>query len=220
MKTLSLSGSSRENVGKRGASELRRQERVPAVLYGGEKQIHFSLSNNDAKKLIVTPNVYVVELEIEGKKTKAIVQEVQLHPVTDKPVHMDFFEISDAKPFKIKLPVRLEGFSRGVRNGGRLRQNFRKLQVFGLEKDMPEAIVIDITPIRIGQKRRVSDITIPGLTFLDPKNAVVVGVQTARAAIEEDEEEELEESTEASTDSSAEGADKSTGDQPAEAKSE
>ena len=223
MKTLSLSGSSRENVGKRGASELRRQERVPAVLYGGEKQIHFSLSNNDAKKLIVTPDVYVVELEIEGKKTKAIVQEVQLHPVTDKPVHMDFFEISDAKPFKIKLPVRLEGFSRGVRNGGRLRQNFRKLQVFGLEKDMPEAIVIDITPIRIGQKRRVSDISIPGLTFLDPKNAVVVGVQTARAAIDDEEEEELEEGaegTEASTDSSAEGADKSTGDQPAEAKSE
>ena len=223
MKTLSLSGSSRENVGKRGASELRRQERVPAVLYGGEKQIHFSLSNNDAKKLIVTPDVYIVELEIEGKKTKAIVQEVQLHPVTDKPVHMDFFEISDAKPFKIKLPVRLEGFSRGVRNGGRLRQNFRKLQVFGLEKDMPEAIVIDITPIRIGQKRRVSDISIPGLTFLDPKNAVVVGVQTARAAIDDEEEEELEEGaegTEASTDSSDEGADKSAGDQPAEAKSE
>ena len=220
MKTLSLSGSSRENVGKRGASELRRQERVPAVLYGGEKQIHFSLSNNDAKKLIVTPDVYVVELEIEGKKTKAIVQEVQLHPVTDKPVHMDFFEISDVKPFKIKLPVRLEGFSRGVRNGGRLRQNFRKLQVFGLEKDMPEAIVIDITPIRIGQKRRVSDISIPGLTFLDPKNAVVVGVQTARAAIDDEEEEELEEGTEASTDSSDEGADKSAGDQPAEAKSE
>ena len=136
---------------------------------------------------------------------------------------MDFFEISDAKPFKIKLPVRLEGFSRGVRNGGRLRQNYRKLQVFGLEKDMPEAIVIDITPIRIGQKRRVSDISIPGLTFLDPKNAVVVGVQTARAAIEDEEEEELEEGaegTEASTDSSDEGADKSAGDQPAEAKSE
>ena len=92
MKTLSLSGSTRENVGKRGASELRRQERVPAVLYGGEKQIHFSLSNNDAKKLIITPDVYVVELEIEGKKTKVIVQEVQLHPVTDKPVHMDFLK--------------------------------------------------------------------------------------------------------------------------------
>ncbi len=221
MKTLSLSGSSRENVGKKGAAELRRLERVPAVLYGGEKQVHFSLSFTDAKKLIVTADVYVVELEIEGKKTKAIVQDVQLHPVTDKPVHMDFFEISDSKPFKIKLPVRLEGFSRGVRNGGKLRQNFRKLHVFGLEKDMPEAILIDITPIRIGQKRRVSDISISGLTFLDPKNAVVVGVQTARAVIEdEDEDEELEEGAEGAEGTTEGASEEGASKESAEAKSE
>ena len=207
MKTLSLSGSARQNVGRKGANELRRQERVPAVLYGGEKQTHFSLSYNDAKKLIVTAEVYVVELEIEGKKTKAIVQEVQLHPVSDRPLHLDFLEISDSKPFKVKLPVRLEGFSRGVRNGGRLRQNFRKLSVFGLEKDMPEAIVIDITPLKIGHKKRVDDISMAGLTFLDPKNAVVVGVQTARAVIEdEDEDEELEEGAEGATAEGAEGS--------------
>jgi large subunit ribosomal protein L25 len=192
MKTLSLSGSLRENVGKKGAAELRRQERVPAVIYGGEKQTHFSLSYNDAKKLIVTANVFVVELEVNGKKTKAIVQEVQLHPVTDRPVHLDFLEISDTKPFKIKLPVRLEGFSRGVRNGGNLRQNFKKLNVFGLEKDMPEAIIIDITELKIGHKKRVADIASSGLTFLDPENAVVVGVLMARAVIEDEEEEEIE----------------------------
>jgi large subunit ribosomal protein L25 len=220
MKTLSLSGSSRENVGKKGAAELRRLERVPAVLYGGEKQVHFSLSFTDAKKLIVTADVYVVELEIQGKKTKAIVQDVQLHPVSDKPVHMDFFEISDSKPFKIKLPVRLEGFSRGVRNGGRLRQNFRKLHVFGLEKDMPEAILIDITPIRIGQKRRVSDISISGLTFLDPENAVVVGVQTARAVIEDEEDEELEEGAEGAEGTTEGASEEGASKESAEAKSE
>ena len=129
-------------------------------------------------------------MDINGEKVKAIVQESQLHPVTDRILHIDFLQILDKKPFKIKIPVRLEGFSRGVQNGGRLRQNFRKLQVVGLEQDIPEAIVIDITPLRIGHKRRVSDLNIPGLKFLDPTNAVVVGVQTARAAIEEEEEEE------------------------------
>ena len=112
--------------------------------------------------------------------------------------------------------MRLEGYSRGVRNGGTLRQNFRKLHVFGLEKDMPEAIVIDITPLRIGHKKRVADISLSGLTFLDPKNAVVVGVQTARAAVEDEEEEELEEGAEGAT---AEGAAEGAADAP-EAKSE
>jgi len=119
-------------------------------------------------------------------------QETQIHPVTDRILHLDFLEISDDKPFKISLPVRLEGFSRGVRNGGNLRQNFRSLRVFGLAKDMPNAVEIDITPIKIGDKVRVSDLTLSGLVFLDPENAVVVGVQTARAVIEEEEEEEEE----------------------------
>ena len=116
MKTVLLSGSPRENVGKQTAVELRRKEQVPAVLYGGEKQIHFSITENDAKKLIFTPNVYVVELDIKGEKIKAIVQESQLHPVTDRILHIDFLQIIDNKPFKIKIPVRLEGFSKGVTN--------------------------------------------------------------------------------------------------------
>ncbi len=189
MKTVSLSGSPRENVGKQGAADLRRQERIPAVLYGGDNQIHFSIAENEAKKLIFTPNVYIIELEIKGEKVKAILQESQLHSVTDKILHIDFLQIKEDKAFKIKLPVRLEGFSKGVKNGGRLRQNFRKLNVIGFEGEMPEAIIINITSLRIGDKRRVSDLSIPGLKFLDPINAVVVGVQTARAIIEEEEEE-------------------------------
>ena len=207
MKTVSLSGSPRESVGKKGAASLRTGERIPAVIYGGKEQIHFSIAENEAKKLIFTPNVYLIEIEVDGKSFKVILQETQLHPVTDRIIHLDFLEVKDDKPFKIKLPVKLEGFSRGVRNGGRLRQNFRKLKVFGLAKDMPESIEIDITPIRIGQKRRVSDLTINGLTFLDPANAVVVGVQTARAAIEEeDEEEEGEEGAEGAEGAAAESS--------------
>ena len=214
MKTVTLSGSPRENVGKQDAADLRRNERIPAVLYGGEKQIHFSISENDAKKLIFTPNVYIVELEIKGEKVKAIVQESQLHPVTDRILHIDFLQILDNKPFKIKIPVRLEGFSRGVQNGGRLRQNFRKLKVLGLEQDMPEAVVIDITSLRIGHKRRVSDLSIPGIKFLDPFNAVVVGVQTARTAIADDEEDELEEleGAEGAAEGASEGAENKEGD--------
>ena len=215
MKTVTLSGSPRENVGKQDAADLRRNERIPAVLYGGEKQIHFSISENDAKKLIFTPNVYIVELEIKGEKVKAIVQESQLHPVTDRILHIDFLQILDNKPFKIKIPVRLEGFSRGVQNGGRLRQNFRKLKVLGLEQDMPEAVVIDITSLRIGHKRRVSDLSIPGIKFLDPLNAVVVGVQTARTAIaDDDDEDELEEleGAEGAAEGASEGAENKEGD--------
>ena len=214
MKTVTLSGSPRENVGKQDAADLRRNERIPAVLYGGEKQIHFSISENDAKKLIFTPNVYIVELEIKGEKVKAIVQESQLHPVTDRILHIDFLQILDNKPFKIKIPVRLEGFSRGVQNGGRLRQNFRKLKVLGLEQDMPEAVVIDITSLRIGHKRRVSDLSIPGIKFLDPLNAVVVGVQTARTAIADDEEDELEEleGAEGAAEGASEGAENKEAD--------
>lgn len=192
MKTVSLSGSPRVSVGKKGATSLRKEGRIPSVVYGGKDQVHFSISENDAKKLVFTPNVYLIELDIDGKKSKVILQETQIHPVTDRVIHLDFLEISDDVPFKISLPVSLEGFSKGVRNGGKLNQNFRKLRVFGLAKDMPDAVSIDITPIKIGDKVRVTDLSVSGLNFLDPKNAVVVGVQTARVIIEEEEEEEEE----------------------------
>ena len=204
MKTVSLSGSSRENVGKKGANILRKDGSIPAVVYGGEKQIHFSVLENEAKKLVFSPNVYFIELEIDGKKSKVILQEVQTHPVTDRILHLDFLEIGDSKPFKLNLPVRLEGFSKGVRNGGNLSQNFRKLKVMGLLKDMPDAVKIDITPLKIGDKIRVADLNISGLKFFDPENAVIVGVQMARAAVLEAEDEEDEETSEGSEGASKE----------------
>ena len=116
MKTVSLSGSLRENVGKKDATLLRREEKVPSVLYGGKEQTHFHISENDAKKLVFTPNVSIIELEINGNKVTALIKDVQMHPVTDRVVHIDFLEILDGAPVKIKIPVVTTGFSIGVRN--------------------------------------------------------------------------------------------------------
>ena len=213
MKTVSLSGSPRENVGKKGANTLRKEGSIPAVVYGGKEQLHFSILENEAKKLVFTPNVYLIELDLKGKKFKAILQETQVHPVTDRILHLDFLEVKENSPFKLNLPVKLEGFSKGVRNGGNLSQNFRTLKVMGLLKDMPDAVKIDITPLAIGEKIRVLDINIPGLKFSDPENAVVVGVLTARAVIEEVVEEE-EESAEGSEGTEGADSEKKTSDEP------
>ena len=193
MKTVSLSGSARENVGKKDATLLRREGKIPSVLYGGKEQIHFHISENDAKKLVFTPNVYVVELELNGNKVNAIVKDVQIHPVTDRVVHIDFLEVLDGAPVKIKIPVKTNGFSIGVRNGGKLSQNFRSLLVEGKVSDLPDAIEVDITSVRIGHKIRVSEMNITGLRFLDPSDAVVLGVAMSRGAKDDDEEEEGEE---------------------------
>lgn len=190
MKKVSLSGSIRENVGKKDAADLRRQGNVPCVVYGGEEQIHFHIAENDAKKLIVTPNVYIVELNIGGKEIKAIVKEAQIHPVTDRIIHLDFIQVTEGKPVKVKLPVKLEGFSVGVRNGGKLRQHFRKLTVQGLEDALPEIITVNIDDLKIGGKIRVGDINIDGVELLDASTAVVVAVQMARGASMDDGEEE------------------------------
>ena len=213
MKTVSLSGSPRENVGKKGANTLRKEGSIPAVVYGGKEQLHFSILENEAKKLVFTPNVYLIELDLNEKKFKAILQETQVHPVTDRILHLDFLEVKENSPFKLNLPVKLEGFSKGVRNGGNLSQNFRTLKVMGLLKDMPDAVKIDITPLAIGEKIRVLDINIPGLKFSDPENAVVVGVLTARAVIEEVVEEE-EESAEGSEGTEGDDSEKKTSDEP------
>lgn len=188
MKKVSLSGSQRENVGKKDAAALRRANRVPAVLYGGKTQTHFHISINDANKLYHTPHVYLVEIEVEGKKTQAIIQELQIHPVTDVISHIDFLEVTDNKPVKVKLPLNLKGFSVGVRNGGKLRQHFRRVTCVGMLADLPEAVEIDITEMKIGSKARISELSVPGVTFTDAPNSVVVAVQMSRGAALDDEE--------------------------------
>lgn len=194
MKTAQLSGSSRTNVGKKDAAATRNAGLVPCVLYGTGEQTHFAVKRNDLEKIIFSPEVYQVELDIDGKKATAIVRELQQHPVKDTIMHVDFLQTTDKKPIKVGLPVRLTGSSRGVMAGGRLQQVFRNLSCVGLAKDLPDAITLDITKLRIGQAIRVKDIVIDGVKILDPANAVVASVKMARGAVKgadaDDEEEE------------------------------
>jgi large subunit ribosomal protein L25 len=182
MKVSQLSGSPRANVGKKDAKALRNAGLVPCVLYGQGTQTHFAIKDIAIEKLVFNPDVFQIELDIEGKKTKAIIQDLQQDPITDKVVHVDFLELDDKKPVKVALPVRLTGASRGVLAGGKLMQVFRRLKVVGLPGDLPDAIVIDITKLRIGQSVRVGDLETSGLRFTDAKSAVVVAVKMARGA--------------------------------------
>lgn len=196
MKKAQLSGSLRANVGKKDAKALRRAGMVPCVLYGTGEQIHFSVRSVDMEKLIFSPDVYQVELDIDGTKKTAIIQEKQMHPVKDKPVHVDFLELSDDKAVRVRLPLRTTGAAIGVINGGKLRIPNRSLRVLGLPADLPEAITVDVSSLRIGQSIRVSDLEFPGVTILEPADAVVAGVKMARGAVNDEEEEEGEEEEE------------------------
>jgi len=196
MKKAQLSGSLRANVGKKDAKATRNAGRVPCVLYGSGEQTHFSVRQVDVEKLIFSPDVYQVELEIDGTKKMAIIQDLVLHPVKDTPVHVDFLELNDNKPVKVELPLRTTGSAIGVMNGGKLRQPYRKLKVIGLPGELPEAIEVDITKMGIGHQVRISDLAAANkVTFLDPANAVVLSIKMARGAVDagsDDEEAEAE----------------------------
>lgn len=189
MKTVQLSGSPRASVGKKDAKAVRNAGRVPCVLYGTGEQTCFSVRDVDMEKIVFSPDVYQVDLDIDGTKKKAIIQELQIHPVTEKVQHVDFLELTDNKPVKIGIPITLSGRSKGVLNGGRLQQVFRRLTVLGLPKDLPATVDIDITELRIGMSKRVSDLVLPGIKVLDDPNAVVVSVKMARGAMDVEEEE-------------------------------
>ncbi|MBI3238695.1 MAG: 50S ribosomal protein L25 [Flavobacteriia bacterium] len=195
MKVSQLSGSLRSNVGKKDAKATRDAGMVPCVLYGQGTQTHFAVKDIAIEKLVFNPDVFQVELDIEGTKATAIIQELQQNPITDKVTHIDFLQLDPKKAVKIALPVRLTGASRGVLAGGKLLQVYRRLKVIALPGDLPEAIIVDITKLRIGQSIRVGDLETQatGLKFVDAKSAVVVSVKMARGAskaAEADDEEE------------------------------
>ncbi|MDA9345155.1 50S ribosomal protein L25/general stress protein Ctc [Flavobacteriales bacterium] len=206
MKTLAISVKQRENVGKTSTRALRNQGKVPCVLYGGEKQVAFHAHENDFRKLVYTPDVFIVELDIEGSKVKAIMQDIQFHPVTDKILHIDFLEITDGKSITVSLPVILNGLAIGVRDGGNLMFRRRKIITRGLPANLPNAIEINIEDVKIGQFIYIKDINLEGCEFLAPDSSVVVGVKMSRGAVETDEEEgeEGEESESAEGDATAE----------------
>ena len=215
MKSLAISVQERKNVGKSSSKALRNQGKVPCVLYGGEKQVCFYGHENDLRKLVYTSDVFLVELDIEGKKTRCVMQDIQFHPVTDKILHIDFLEVFDDKEVTVEIPVILNGMAIGVRNGGNLLFRRKKIVTRAIPANLPDSIEVDISELSIGQFIYIKDLRSESYSFLAPDNAVVVGVKTARAAIEEEiEDEEGDEE-------GAEGAEGATTDAaPSEGKAE
>ena len=197
MKSVQLEATSRGEVRHKSAlKSLRKEGRVPAVIYGGKENVNFHVDNTAFTKLINTAEVYFIDLNFGDKTTKAVIRDVQFHPVTDQPIHIDFMEVSEDKPVTIGIPVELTGASRGVLNGGKKREKLRKLVCKALPKDMPETVSVDITEVRIGESIMVKDITIENVELLDNENAVIMAVKTSRVAVAEEEEEGAEEGTE------------------------
>ena len=193
MKTLAISAKLRNGTGKKDSKALRNQGNVPCVLYGGEKQVCFYAHENDFRNLVHTPDVFIVELDIEGEKYRAVMQDLQFHPVTDKLLHLDFLQIFEDKEVTVTIPVRLEGMSVGIRNGGVLSFRRRKIITRAIPGNLPDYIEINIEDLDIGQSIFIKDLRVDKYSFLALDNAVVVGVRTARELIiEEEEEEELE----------------------------
>lgn len=185
MKSFQLEGKKRVELGKVATKALRKEDIIPCVIYGADKEkaaAHFVVNAADVRKLVYTPEVFYVELTVDGKTEKAIVKEIQFHPVSDKILHMDFLRITDNAPMVVELPVQLDGLAAGVRAGGRLSLDMRKLKVKGLLKDMPEKLVVGVSELELGQKIQVRDLNFDGVTLLNGSNAVVCRVQLTRAA--------------------------------------
>jgi large subunit ribosomal protein L25 len=182
MKAISLSGSPRANVGKTDAKSIRKGGKVPCVLYGGKEQIHFSANQADFKPLLFTPEVHTINLDIDGSSYKAILQDVQYHPINDALMHADFLAVDEKKPIVISIPVKVVGNSVGVRAGGKLTIKVRKMKVRGLLNDLPDGIDIDISNLEIGQSVKVRDLKNEKLQLLDAPNVAVVSVNATRAS--------------------------------------
>jgi len=182
MKTFQLKGSKREQVGKKATKADREESLVPCVLYGGEEVIHFTVSKDGVRKLVYTPEVQIVELTIGKKPLKAILKEMQFHPVSDELLHIDFLQIFDEKPVTIEIPVVVEGLAEGVKSGGKLSLEMRKLRVKGLYKNLPERLVINVESLELGKTIQVGELNFDNLELLNAKDNVVVAVKLTRAA--------------------------------------
>ncbi len=205
MKSITIKGSERESVGKKATKALRNAGKVPCVVYGGEKPLHFSADELAFRNLVYTPNAHTVVIEMGGTKVDAIMQDIQFHPVTDKILHIDFYQLFADKEVTMNIPVRLQGNSPGVRNGGRLLFRKRKLVIKALPDKLPDFFDIDISKLKIGQNISVASLLNDDFAILHPDSTVVVQVKTARTAIATDDEEE-EEGAEGEEGAAAEGA--------------
>lgn len=194
MKSISINGSKRESVGKKATKALRNAGQVPCVVYGGNEPLHFSAPELAFKNLVYTADAHTVEIEIDGgEKVKAILQDIQFHPVTDRILHIDFYQIFDDKEVTMNIPVHIVGNSKGVRNGGVLRKTNRVLRVKALPDNLPDYLEADITELKIGNKLYVGALASEEFTIMHPDNTVVAQVRTSRTAVvDEDDEDEDE----------------------------
>ncbi|MBO7478289.1 MAG: 50S ribosomal protein L25/general stress protein Ctc [Salinivirgaceae bacterium] len=186
MKTIEIKGSVRSDLGKKATRELRKNGQVPCVVYGGESVTHFTAPVEAFRGLIYTPNIYIVDLVIDGKACKAILKDVQYNCVSDAIEHIDFLEVSDNKPVSIALPVKLSGLAEGVKQGGKLVLKIRKIRVKGLISKLPDILEVDVTNLGLGKAIKIQDLSFDGLELLEAKNNVVAIVKMTRAALNAD----------------------------------
>jgi large subunit ribosomal protein L25 len=208
MKSITINGSKRESVGKKATKALRNAGMVPCVLYGENNPVHFTAKELDFSKLVYTPNAHTVVLKLDGKTTvNAILQDIQFHPVSDRILHVDFYELKNDKEISMNIPVELTGAAPGVLiSGGRLLLNKRKLRVKALPSNLPDIIVVDISKLEIGNKLYTSSIKSEKFSFVHPDNTVICQVRTSRAAIIEEELEVATEDGETSSEETTEAA--------------
>ncbi|WP_300793194.1 50S ribosomal protein L25/general stress protein Ctc [uncultured Bacteroides sp.] len=189
MKSIEIKGSLRTETGKKATRELRKSNSVPCVLYGINKDekgnqvaTHFTVTNDGLRNLVYTPHIYVVDLNIDGKIVTAIMKDIQFHPVTDKILHVDFLQIDESNPIVMEVPVKLEGLAEGVKAGGKLALQVRKLKVKALYNLIPERLIVDVTNLGLGKTIKVGELNYEGLQILNAKEAVVCAVKLTRAA--------------------------------------
>ena len=189
MKEISVSGQKRATTGKKAAKELRKEGLVPCNLYGEKKgenglpeALAFAIPATQLRKVVYTPHVYVVNLTIDGEAHKAVMKELQFHPTTDALLHIDFYEVNETKPITIGIPVKLNGHAQGVRDGGRLSQAVRSLNVTAPYKQIPETLDIDVTELKLGKAIKVADLQFEGLEIATPAQVVVCSVKATRAS--------------------------------------
>jgi len=206
MKSVSLDGIARVNLGKKFSKKMRKNGQVPCVIYGGsqESPIHICIDSNKLQKVIYTPNVYKLNISIDSESHETIIRDIQFDPVNDEIVHVDFLKLEEDKLVSLEVPIKLMGNPIGVLNGGKLNLVVRKLIVKCFPKNIPDNIEIDISELRIGQSVRIEDLNLEKMEFGHPSTLVIVAVKTARAVVEEEVEEEGAEETEEGGEKAAE----------------
>lgn len=183
MKSITIKGSERESVGKSSTKSLRDAGKVPCVVYGGDKPVHFSAEEKAFRNLVYTPNAHTVVIDLGGQQINAILQDIQVHPVSDKILHIDFFQLNEKKEITMEVPVKVVGTSKGVLAGGVLRLNQRKLKVKALPADLPDFVEADITELEMGNKLYVTKLGKENYKLMHPDNTVVAQVRISRAAM-------------------------------------